>query len=119
MGTLRYQQLNIGQQNLNAAIRAFLMLFKPSKRGRHEIAEAADMSTERVLYFLYKYLGMGILSARLAPRLLSVDRKHDRPIILKECLAIYNRDKIFFRFVIVGNTINMDPSQYPGDQGTI
>ena len=71
-----------------------------------ELAEAVNISTERVHHILHEYLDMRKLSARWVPRLLTIDHKRERVTISKECLAMFNRNPNEFlrRFVTVDET---------------
>ena len=58
-----------------------------------EIAEVLNMSKERVCHILNQHLGMRKLSARWAPRLLTVDQKRVRMNISDALLMQFRRNK--------------------------
>lgn len=68
-----------------------------------EIAEAVNISIDRVHHILRDVLGMRKLTARWVPRLLTVDQKRIRLNISQECLDLFKRNPTEFlrRFITV------------------
>ena len=71
-----------------------------------EIAEAMNMSKERVCHVLHEDLGMRKLSARWVPRLLTLDQKRVRMNVSNALLAQFRRQKSEFwrRLITVDET---------------
>ena len=71
-----------------------------------EIAEAMNMSKERVCHILHEELGMRKLSARWVPRLLTLDQKRVRMNISNALLSQFRRNKSEFwrRLITVDET---------------
>lgn len=71
-----------------------------------EIAEAMNMSKERVCWILKEDLGMRKLTARWVPRLLTLDQKRVRLNICTALLAKFRRNKLNFwrRLITVDET---------------
>lgn len=71
-----------------------------------ELAEAANISTERVHNIVHKHLDMKKLSARWVPRLLTIDLKRTRVTDSEKLLAKIKRDRkdFFRRYVTVDET---------------
>ena len=58
-----------------------------------------------MISILHEQLGMKKLSARWVLRLLTVDHKHDRVTISKQCLEMFQRNPDeFLRFITVDET---------------
>jgi len=66
-----------------------------------ELVEATDT----VISILHEQLGMKKPSARWVPCLFTVDHKHDRVTISKQCLEMFrNPDEFLRRFITVDET---------------
>ena len=71
-----------------------------------EIRETVNISVGRVWHILHECLGMGKLSARWVPRLLTADHKQARVVASEKCLSMIQRNSKEFlrRYVTVDET---------------
>ena len=71
-----------------------------------DIAEACEISSERVHKILHQDLDMRKLSARWVPRLLTIDQKRIRMDMSRECLSLYQKNPAEFlrRLITVDET---------------
>ncbi|KAG5336199.1 SETMR methyltransferase, partial [Acromyrmex heyeri] len=73
-----------------------------------ELVEATGISHGTVISILHEQLDIEKLSAKWVPRLLTVDHKHDRVTISKQCLETFqpecNPDEFLRRFITVDET---------------
>ncbi|XP_025269033.1 protein GVQW3-like [Camponotus floridanus] len=71
-----------------------------------EIVEMVGISEERIFHILHEILGMRKLTSRWVPRLLTVENKHVRMTISKQCLDLFKRNprEFFRRYVTVDET---------------
>lgn len=82
------------------------MILNDRRSKVRELADATNISTERVYHILTDELGMRKLSARWVPRLLTPEQKIVRVVHSEECLDIFERDPKEFlrRYVTVDET---------------
>ena len=72
----------------------------------NDIAEACEISSERVHKIFHQDLDMRKLSARWVPRLLTIDQKRIRAVMSRECLSLYQKNPAEFlrRMITVDET---------------